>query len=336
MTAVLPPSAALVSRAADEFFDALRRADAEHAVDLAVGLVERGAPAERALLDLVAPAQERVGRLWQRGKWSVAQEHAATCINEHVVAAVGAATRGLGDRGHVVLGCLDGEWHALPARIVSEVLRLHGWRVTFLGASVPSVHLIAYLHEHGPDVVAVSCALPIHLPTAHQTIAAARRTGTPVLAGGPGFGAEGRWAHRLGVDAWAGSATEAVELLGRQPWPPPRPAPPAPGAVEYAALRERRGELVAAGVPHLLAGYSGEDPAAEAEDEATHVVDFLAAAVYLGECDLFGEFLAWSVAVLRARDTPVAGLAAMLADLRTRLHDFPVARTCLDLGRTIR
>jgi len=323
-------------RASDGFFDALRRADAQHAVDLAIGLVERGAPAERVLLDLVAPAQERVGRLWQSGQWSVAQEHAATCINEHVVAAVGAATRGRGDRGLVVLGCLDGEWHTLPARIVSEVLRLHGWRVTFLGPSVPSAHLIAYLHEHGPDIVAVSCALPIHLPTAHQTIAAARRTGTPVLAGGPGFGAGGRWAHRLGVDAWAGSATEAVELLGRQPWPPPRPAPAVPGAVEYAALRERRGELVAAGVPHLLAGYVDADRAAEAEDDVTHVVDFLAAAVYLGECDLFGEFLTWSVAVLRARDTPVTGLAAMLADLRTRLHDFPVARSCLDLGRTIR
>ena len=236
-------------------------------------LVERGAPAEAVLLDLVAPAQERVGRLWRRGEWSVAQEHAATCINEHVVAAIGAAMRGAGDRGHVVLGCLDGEWHALPARIVSEVLRLHGWRVTFLGASVPSAHLIAYLHEHGPDVVAVSCALPIHLPTAHQTIAAARRTGTPVPAGGTGFGAGGRWGHRLGVDAWAGSAAEAVELLARQPWPP-RTAPAAPGA--------------------------------------------------------------WSVAVLRARDTPVTGLAAMLVDLRSRLHDFPVARSCLDLGRTIR
>src|SRR3712207_7094162 len=42
------------------------------------------------------------------------------------------------ERGHVVVACLDGEWHALAARIVAEVLRVHGWRVTFLGASVPA------------------------------------------------------------------------------------------------------------------------------------------------------------------------------------------------------
>jgi len=339
MTTGAPRAAA--PSVADAFFDALTRADEQGAVGIALGRLDAGTPAQDVLLHLVGPAQERVGRHW--AAWTVAQEHAATCINERVAAAVGVRTRTDGQRGHVVMGCLDGEWHALPARIAAEVLRLAGWRVTFLGASVPPAHLISYLHEHGPDVVAVSCALPIHLPSAHRTIAAAQRTGTPVLAGGPGFGPDGRWAAALGVDAWVPGAAEAVALLESPGWP--RQAGPgraADGGAEYAGLRGRRAELVRAAL-HRLGGAS---PLAEPEgasggnglegqphEDVGRLVDFLAAAVYLDDADLFGEHVGWLAALLAARDLPRTGVGAVLDVLAGELHDFPTAQRCLHRGR---
>jgi methanogenic corrinoid protein MtbC1 len=322
-----PPRAADV---VDEFFDALARADEQHAVDVATDLVDAGTPATDVLLRLVAPAQERVGLLWQSGEWSVAREHAATCINERVVAAVGARIRTGGERGHVVLGCLDGEWHALPARIVGEVLRAAGWRVTFLGASVPPAHLISYLHEQGPDVVAVSCALPMHLPGAHRTIAAAQRTGTPVLAGGPGFGAGGRWARKLGVDAYAATAAEAVALLDDAAWSPSPSTVPESGGAEYAGLRERRTALVQDVVARMGAAPLGDG---DAYDDATQLVDSLAAAVYLADPELFADHVRWFAAVATARRGSPAGLPAALDALAAGLHDFPLAQHCLARGR---
>lgn len=327
----------------EQFFDALSRADEQGAVDIAVGLVDGGAPAQDVLLALVGPAQERVGNLWQTGSWSVAQEHAATCINERVVAAVGARTRGAGDRGHVVLGCLDGEWHALPARIAGEVLRLAGWRVTFLGASVPPAHLISYLHEHGPGLVAVSCALTIHLPEAHRTIAAAQRTGTPVLAGGPGFGSDGRWAERLGVDAWASSAADGIALLDGPGWTGRAGGGrPADGGTEYAALRARRAGFVRVALERLggvspLAGGTASTARntldGQAHDDAGRLVDYLAAAVYLDDCALFTDHVRWLGEVLTARGVPVAGVDTVLEVLARELHDFAAAQDCLGQGR---
>jgi len=315
----------------ERFFDTLRRADVEEAVDLALGLIDDGTPADRVLLELVAPAQQQVGTLWQTGTWNVAQEHAATSVNEHVVAAIGGRTRVGRGRGHVVMSCMDGEWHALPARIVAEVMRLHGWRVTFLGASVPAAQLIAYLHEHGPDVAALSCALPAHLPAAARTAHAAQQTGTPVLAGGPGFGRDGRWARRIGVDRWAPDAVQAVAELARLPWTGSGAAPgrPARGGAEYAGLRSRRPELALAAAAYLhdMPGIAGTD---DPDAVAGHVVDHLEAAVYVDDPALFGEFRAWTESVLRARDLPVDGLAAAVAELRALLHDFPRARAALD------
>ncbi|MDI5943123.1 cobalamin B12-binding domain-containing protein, partial [Micromonospora sp. DH15] len=63
----------------------------------------------------------------------------------------------------MVLACVEGEWHALAARIVAEVVRAAGWRGTCLGASVPARHLVSYLHQTGPDAVLLSCVQPSRL-----------------------------------------------------------------------------------------------------------------------------------------------------------------------------
>jgi methanogenic corrinoid protein MtbC1 len=334
-----------VDAVADEFFDALHRADEGHAVALAAGLLDGGVPAQDVLLRLVAPAQQRIGLLWQAGAWSVAEEHAATCINERVVAAVGARTRQAGRRGHVVVGCLDGEWHALAARIVAEVLRLHDWRVAFLGASVPPAHLVSFLHQHGPDVVALSAALPIHLPAAHRTIVAAQRIGTPVLVGGPGFGPDGRWARRLGADGWAPTAADAVALLDRRPWPEPEPErhDPSDDGAEYAGIRQRRGRLAAAAAQRLRdparRAPGGPEPAAltdaPLDDDLEHVADFLAAAAYLHDPEPFTDHLGWLAAVATSRGASAAALHAVLDAFRAELHDFPFALGCLDDGHAV-
>jgi len=330
-----PAPVEAVRAVVDDYLDALGRGDEAHAVDLALGFVDAGGSAEDVLLGLVAPAQVHVGERWESGEWSVAQEHAATCVAERVVAALGVRARGRGTRGHVVLSCLDGEWHALPARIVGDVLRLRGWQVTFLGASVPPVHLVAFLHQHGPDVVALSAALPIHLPAARHTVAAAQRTGTPVLAGGPGFGADGRFARRLGVDAWAPTADDAAALLDRMPWPATSPAVTCGDGAEneYAGVRERRGRLVVAAVERLR-GRTAAVRLADSplDDDLAQLVDFLAAATWFGDHGLFADHVEWLARVSAPRGAAADLLPAVLDAFRAELHDFPFARACLDLG----
>ncbi|MEV6813848.1 B12-binding domain-containing protein, partial [Micromonospora sp. NPDC051296] len=101
------------------YLDYLADADEQAAVALARGLLDAGVPAERVLLDLVAAAQAEVGERWARNEWGVAEEHAATHVSERVVAAIAgyADDQPTGDR--IVVACMDGEWHALPARLVA-------------------------------------------------------------------------------------------------------------------------------------------------------------------------------------------------------------------------
>jgi methanogenic corrinoid protein MtbC1 len=324
------------------FLRCLGEADEYGATDVALGLIDDGADPERVLLGLVAPAQAQVGRWWQRNEWSVAQEHAASHISERVVAAISAAVRAPGTRpGRVVVGCLDGEWHALPARIVAEVLRLRGWNVTFLGASVPLPHLVSYLHQYDAHAVALSCAIPMRLPVAHRAVEACRRLDVPLIVGGLGFGADGRWAARLGA-CWAPSAPAAADAMA-DPGALRRPPPERLDHLaddEYTALVKRRGELIDASLDDLRRRFPPVAAYSTAQLDNTiadlgHIVDALAAAVYVDDPTLFTEFLGWTADVLTCRGIPARSLGLALDRYGAELYDFPRALGTLAAGHTL-
>ncbi|MFG2054721.1 B12-binding domain-containing protein [Micromonospora sp. NPDC048930] len=321
------------------YLECLAEADEYAAVEVAIGLLEAGVPAERVLLDLVAPAQAEVGERWARNDWSVAQEHAATHISERVVAAVTAYVGPRPTRGRIVVACMDGEWHALPARLVAEVLRLRGWQVTFLGASVPAAHLVSYLHRYDADVVALACALPMRLPYAHRMIEACRRSDVPVVVGGRGFGADGRWARVLGVP-WAPDAPHAAELVADER--ALRTAPPDRldhlADDEYASLVKRRGELIDSALADLRERVPSVRHYTPAQLDSTvsdlgYLLDFLGAALYVDDETLFTEFVEWLVTILTSRDVPAGAVGLTLDHYGRQLRDFPRAGRFLDRAR---
>ena len=306
-----------------EYLDRLEASDEDGAVRVALAALDAGHDVEAVLLDVVAGAQREVGERWAAGTWSVLQEHVATHISERVVAAASRhrpapAPTGI---GRIAVACLDGEWHGLPARLLAEVLSRHGWDVTFLGTSVPATQVASHLNAAGPDVVAVSSSLPSRLPAARRMVEACHATGTPILAGGPAFGTDGRWARAVGADGWAPDAHAAAALLAG-PFPGVDDAATTVDDVsreEQALLHARRGELVA-GVATRLRSGTTED---ELADDLGHLVDFLAAAVYVDDASLLARFVRWigSVTVPHGLGGTEVGLA--VDELAARLADSP-------------
>lgn len=333
------PRVALRQETTDRYLELIGAGDEPGSVELVLKLLADGVPAEPVLLDVVATAQARVGQLWAEDLWSVAREHAATAISERVVAAVAARSATRPHRGRVIVTCTDGEWHALPVRIAGEILRLRGWRVDFLGASVPGTHLVAHLHQTDADTVALSCMLPTRLPHAHTAIAACQAVGVPVIAGGPGFGVDGRHARLLGADAWAPRADAAADRLAADDWPPPVPGNRTqhlPGE-EYGLLVARRAALIDAATRRLvdasppLAGYDNPQRESTMEDLA-QIIDFLAAALYVDDVTVLTDFAGWMTRLLAARGVPATALTTGFEIYRELLPDYPRAQAMLACG----
>ncbi|MGW4799288.1 cobalamin B12-binding domain-containing protein, partial [Nonomuraea sp. NPDC004297] len=195
--------------------------DHRAAAGAATAALDDGLPVADLLLDVLAPVQRKVGDAWAADEVTVAQEHIVTGVGERVLAAAArhpaARRRHTGDRGRAAVACVDGEWHAFPARLLAEVLRLDGWRVDYLGPSVPTPYLRIHAHEADTDVVLLSASLCTRLPAAREAIAACAETGRPVLAGGPAFGAAGRYARLLGAAGWAADGRDTARRLAEGP-----------------------------------------------------------------------------------------------------------------------
>lgn len=192
-------AAALFERAAD--------GDIEGAVDLVTGWIDRGDDV-LAVIDALADAQRRVGQLWYEDEWSVADEHAATAVVDAALAVVQRCSRPrAGETGPtVVVACPEGEWHAMPARMLATSLTSLGSTVRFLGASMPADHLARHLTGRPAELVALSVSTPLALPAAMTMIDAVHSTGTPVVVGGAALGPDNHRARSLGADGWAPSA----------------------------------------------------------------------------------------------------------------------------------
>lgn len=274
---------------------------------------------------ILRTAQQEVGLSWQKGTLTVADEHAASAIIEVTltIATIGAP---VGGRGPVYVACAEGEWHALPARMVGELLRVHGWHVISLGASVPADQLAAYLRRRRMLALLVSVSTPLALPGARRLAEAAAAAGVPVLAGGAAFGDDPRRAAAIGANGWAADAGDADRLLSR--WVVGgAPAPPAPAASwsgDFASLVDRRGNLldllrpaVADLVPWHLHGtvteYTG------------FLVDALAAAVLVDDPAVFTGYAGWLGELWQARGVHPDVLATLWPPLLAALDDAPVA-----------
>jgi methanogenic corrinoid protein MtbC1 len=327
----------------EQFVGHLERQDRKGATRQALGLLGAGATVEDLVLDLLGPAQVEVGRRWETNQWDVADEHAATAITDAVLGALAWHIDTAEARGPVVVTCAEGEWHALPARMAAELLRLHGWQVRFLGASIPADQLRRFLAKVGPVGVAVSCSVPIHLGGAQRSIQAAQAAGVPVLAAGRAFGPDDLRARRLGAQAWAPDAATAARLLAawdRQPGPVGERPPPA-GDTEPLELEACSDRLIGTALHELgrrrpAIAHASRQELTRTRDAVALTLQFLAAALLTGDRRIFlDEFLPWHVRVLASRGLPADVVAGSLEALERSLDALPRSQELLRQGRQI-
>jgi methanogenic corrinoid protein MtbC1 len=163
---------ALDSSLAPRYLDALVTGDRARALRVLdeYGL-DKGAPAEQLVLDVVMRAQADIGTLWQENRIGIADEHVATAISQLALAHLYRhATRRPRVGCRALVACVEGEQHDMGARACADLLDVHGVDVTFAGASVPAHSLVGLCQRLRPDVVALSVTMPFHIASLRSTV----------------------------------------------------------------------------------------------------------------------------------------------------------------------
>jgi methanogenic corrinoid protein MtbC1 len=274
------------------------------AIALVLDLLEDGASLEPIVSDLLAPVQREAGLLWEANRWTTADEHAATAVIDGVLGALALeADPPQQRRGDVLVACVEGEFHTMPARMGVEVLRSDGWDVLFLGGGVPVDDLQRFTAERAPDVVAISCTMPAFLPAARRCFTAIAELGIPALGAGAAFGAGDDRALRLGASGRLLGGLDLADVLGAAE---ARERIVQPVSREALVLELDCEALRASCLAHLverLPAMAAQPPRQDSRARS-HVglaLAFLAAAVDLGEVEIFDDFVGWVRRVLDSR-----------------------------------
>jgi len=199
------------------FLGALLAGRAADCREIADELAQRPEDLAGFYLDVVQPAMEEVGRLWERDEISVAEEHQASAIVSRTMAVL--YTRLVHHdvtRGSAVVTAATNEFHDIGSRMAADLLEVDGWDVTFLGANTPDDELLKLVRKLHPDVLGVSVAMPFNLDHARRTVAAVHEDpdldGTRVLVGGRAFALRPESAEWVGADAMAVDARDGARI----------------------------------------------------------------------------------------------------------------------------
>jgi methanogenic corrinoid protein MtbC1 len=221
LTASATPAAFDAGALEHEYLRYLLKPDGRAARTVIERALSTGVPAAALYLRVIAPAMYEIGRLWETAQISVAQEHLSTQITQAAIATLGIYLHG-GDpigAGRVALVCSSpGELHALGTQMVTDFLETQGWEVLNLGADTPAAEVAALARQQKASIVALSTALPGHLPSVARACQLLRQLPHPpfIAVGGRAYGGDAQRALGLGADAFADDPERLLELLGQR------------------------------------------------------------------------------------------------------------------------
>ena len=105
---------------------------------------------EKTITDIVYPFFEIVGNLWLAGSVNPAQEHfVSNLIRQKLYRVFDELPNG--DKKHVLVFLLEGEWHDIGILFYSVLLKMYGFKVTYLGQSCPKIDASTTIKQLKPD-----------------------------------------------------------------------------------------------------------------------------------------------------------------------------------------
>ena len=171
-----------------------------------------------ALIEAVlVPLMEAIGDRWEHGSMEIYQEHLATMVVRSLLDSLAQPDpRSLAGPG-IVVATPAGQLHEMGALVAAAVATAAGWRVSYLGCSLPAGDIAACARRAGARAV----ALGVSYPAGDAAVAAELRTlrdllprETDLMVGGRAAASYREALDQAGV-CWITDIRSLREELGR-------------------------------------------------------------------------------------------------------------------------
>jgi 5-methyltetrahydrofolate--homocysteine methyltransferase len=189
--------------------------DEEASARLAREALDAGVPASEIMQDALISAMDEAGAKMATGELFIPEVLVAA---EAMKAAMDVISpqlleQGVGGRGTIVLGTVEGDVHEIGKGLVALMLDGAGFTVVDLGVDVTADAFVVAAKEHQADVVAMSSLMVTTMPKMKVVIDALHEAGLtakPIVGGAP---LTQQYADEIGASGYAPDAGGAVQLV---------------------------------------------------------------------------------------------------------------------------
>ncbi|MCA9322258.1 MAG: cobalamin-dependent protein, partial [Planctomycetes bacterium] len=197
---------------------AVLEARTDDALEIVDRLLDAGHPLDAILSSIIIPVQREIGRMWQIGDATVADEHLLTRTTERVIRALENRKRTDRNGRRVLFAAAEGDMHELGQQIAALYFAEAGWNPVVFGASMPIESVLQAITDYAPRLIAVSIQIGLHVRGAAALVARIRESNDiPILIGGRMLEVVPDLWEVLGADGGscdaAGSVRKASELV---------------------------------------------------------------------------------------------------------------------------
>jgi len=189
--------------------------DPVQARDVIKTAVDDGLDVREALLEVLVPAMQEIGRMWHMNQIGIAEEHLATRVTRRLMSRlVEDAPTAVRNGKTVVVAAAAGDAHEIAVELVSDLFHLDGWKAVGLGPDVPGMDIALAAERFQADLVAISATLDVQREAVAEAIRALRAAPRkiPVLVGGGAFSSDGELWKAVGADGYAAEASQAPRV----------------------------------------------------------------------------------------------------------------------------
>lgn len=155
------------------------------------------------LVRVAAPFAQTLGTLWRDGALSAAHEHFASAVLRSVLTRSCRPFAANSTAPVLIVATPTSQLHELGALLVAACASNLGWRVIYLGASLPAAEIAGAAIQHEARAVGLSLVYPEDDPALNEELMTLRRLlppATAILIGGRAMEAYRRTLEQIGAE----------------------------------------------------------------------------------------------------------------------------------------
>lgn len=140
-----------------DYTNSLLRGDKTKCMQLVEDLLSQKIDIKDIYVDLFQRSMYQIGKMWEQGRISIADEHLGTEITKCLISKYAPKASAKNEFNKTALiACIDKEFHELGAQMAADVFELNGWHTYFLGACTPTREIVKFIEVKKPEIVGLS------------------------------------------------------------------------------------------------------------------------------------------------------------------------------------